>query len=620
MKLEASRRKYEEKQKALDAEYEERVRKEREALEEARRLEKERREEEEKQRQLELQRIEEERKRKEMFEKKAREVAAASRKAERKKAEKEMSRFAVRMEGTISLSKPPPGTMIAGPLEQEAAVRLSVRAGSLIGGYADPYEIDFPSFEETEENAHISVANALKKATDGVVSALELQAMSGDGAFALMEEPEKAHWMSLVNLRSSLSALAALDSKLRAISGANARLNMEDIGFQCRTESGVLPADHPFSYQSMYGKFLNAILEGSNEVETINTFLEYMEEANNKFYDGLEIPLGIGSAPRQMGACLEIAHFIDRILFARPSKESDAPAWFETCVEFSRQQVRALLGTAQEDSLEDFSNMFAAAVGPNHPIVAEVARLALKNTSQERKILLEERDRLMKSKIAAKLLEEEWPDEEEIRKARAEDREAKTPVAERIWALKNVAGTLSMGSKGELSRARQLLEQAVLLKQQVCGEADHAAVFPEAISLFQVIRREEEWRKDASGLASLLLRILMNISSGYQKGGDSLSAAVVLEYGLRQCEDAAGLKNQATTRAVRTLEKVLPALDSAELNILSDYRGKDAEIEDVLRGSFTDQLGAYQDGTERHRFAAWNDEGAKMLPPFGARC
>lgn len=35
------------------------------------------------------------------------------------------------------------------------------------------------------------------------------------------------------------------------------------------------------------------------------------------------------------------------------------------------------------------------------------------------------------------------------------------------------AGTLSMGGPGERARARQLLEQAVLLKQQYAGAPDH---------------------------------------------------------------------------------------------------------------------------------------------------
>ena len=44
--------------------------------------------------------------------------------------------------------------------------------------------------------------------------------------------------------------------------------------------------------------------------------------------------------------------------------------------------------------------------------------------------------------LAAKLLEEEWPDQAETAAARLAEREAATPVPERVWALRNVASTL----------------------------------------------------------------------------------------------------------------------------------------------------------------------------------
>ena len=115
--------------------------------------------------------------------------------------------------------------------------------------------------------------------------------------------------------------------------------------------------------------------------------------------------------------------------------------------------------------------------------------------------------------------EEEWPDAKEIKAARRAEEEAKTPIPERCWALRNVAGaaaecggvgkvrvmllgirrvagyaagalagyrcgivfcclpgTLSMGGPGERARARQLLEQAVQLKQQFAGAPDHPGV------------------------------------------------------------------------------------------------------------------------------------------------
>ena len=72
-----------------------------------------------------------------------------------------------------------------------------------------------------------------------------------------------------------------------------------------------------------------------------------------------------------------------------------------------------------------------------------------------------------------RLLEEEWPDESEITAARIKEREAAVPVPERVWALRNVAGTLSLGGPGERLRARRLLEQAVMLKESWLESAEH---------------------------------------------------------------------------------------------------------------------------------------------------
>ena len=71
-------------------------------------------------------------------------------------------------------------------------------------------------------------------------------------------------------------------------------------------------------------------------------------------------------------------------------------------------------------------------------------------------------------------LEEEWPDSSDIAAERAAQREAATPLPERVWALRNVAATLALGGPGELSRARQLLEKALQLKQEsVDGTTEH---------------------------------------------------------------------------------------------------------------------------------------------------
>ena len=98
-----------------------------------------------------------------------------------------------------------------------------------------------------------------------------------------------------------------------------------------------MPADHPLSYQQTYAQLLDRIVEDPSSQETVALFVEAADECNGAFYKDLE-PYG-GDQGQKVGFCLFLAHFIDRSLYARPARESDAPAWFETCVEFVRRRL-----------------------------------------------------------------------------------------------------------------------------------------------------------------------------------------------------------------------------------------------------------------------------------------
>ena len=79
----------------------------------------------------------------------------------------------------------------------------------------------------------------------------------------------------------------------------------------------------------------------------------------------------------------------------------------------------------------------------------------------------------LQAELAAQLLEEEWPDENEMKAARMAAREEATPVPERAWALRNVASTLALGGPGETARARSLLTKALTLKEQWLESPEH---------------------------------------------------------------------------------------------------------------------------------------------------
>ena len=620
--LEASRKQYEETQRKLDEEYQERLRKEQEALAEARRVEQERREAEERVRQEELSRRERERQEREEAERRAREEAAAARVQARRDAEKEMAKFAVRLEGTVEVSVPPAGTLLPGPMQEEARLRLIAQTSSLMGGPGAAVQEDFHLASDMASAAPALVASAARCGVENVLSALQLQKMSGEGPLTLMEPPEIDNWMRTAVARTSLNGLAECDKFDRPSTAPNlsssATLLLSST-FDCRTESGVLPAEHPLSYQQAYSQLLDRIVEDPGNQETMVLFMEAANECNAAFYK--DLTSYNGDQGRKLGVCLFLAHFVDRSLYARPARESDAPAWFETCVEFCRKRLNEAFSGAPDDTLSTVSSLVSVVLGESHPVAVELTHLAERNTSEQTKLATAERERARQAMLAAKLLEQEWPDEEELRRERAKDREAKTPVTERIWALRNVASSLAIGNAGEVSRARQLLEQAVLLKQDMCEAKDHPAVFPEALLLHRVVRGRSEWKEDASGVATLFLKIATNIAEGYVRLGDVCSACIVLEMALKETEDAfTSLRNSATLRCVNRLEELSSQLSPGDNAVLAASRGDRDRVENSLTKAFTEQLGAHQkDGilAARRRHELWNEDGARMLDRLG---
>jgi len=618
--LEASRKEYEETQRKLDEEYQERLRKEQEALAEARRLDQEHREREQRERQEDLARRERERLEREAAEQRAREEAAAARVQARRDAENEMSKFAVRLEGSLEVSVPPAGTLLPGPMREEAIVRLTARTSSLMGGEGQVCEQDFHLLADMAAAAPSVVASAARSGVDNVASAFQLQKMGGQGPLMLMEPPEMDNWMRCAVARATLKGLASLTASNMASDMASASPAAHT--FDCRTESGVLPADHPLSYQQVFAQLLDRVVEDPSSPDTVGLFMEVAGEANDAFNEGLG-SLGkhhhhhsLSATSQKLGVCLFLAHFIDRSLYARPARESDAPAWFETCVEFCRKRLNEAFAGSPSDSLSPLSSIVTVVLGESHPMAVELADMAVRNTSEQTNLAVAERERARKAILAAKLLEEEWPDEEELRKARAREREATTPVTERIWALRNVASSLAIGNSGEVSRARQLLEQAVLIKQDMCESKDHPAVFPEALLLLKVIRGPSEWKEDASGVASLFLKISMNIADGYVRLEDLCSACIALELALNETEDAfVSLRNGATLRCVKRLEELSSQLSAEDCAALAASRRDQERVENLLSDAFTDSLGAYQkDGmATRRKHELWDEEGARML-------
>ena len=335
--------------------------------------------------------------------------------------------------------------------------------------------------------------------------------------------------------------------------------------------------------------------------------------------DPLLAPAGLDRAPRLLGSALVGAHLLARAYAERPALEMEAPAWFEALVELTRQHMRGAAVGAPPDTLPPLAALLGAVLGGEHPLAREAAALGEANTSAAARAAREERERARTAALAASLLKEEWPDEAELRAARAAEREATTPVPERCWALRNVASTLALGGASERGQARHMLEKAVLLKQRAAGAADHPSVLPELAPLAKLLAGEAGWEEDAAGAATLALRVYGGVADAYAAAGDAASAVALLEAAVRRHEKAAGVRHPAVAAATRRSEALLGSLDAGEREaVAAARRGGDDLLARVV-GALTEELGAYvasggsQGGS---RAAQWDERGVGLVGPL----
>ncbi|PSC67518.1 hypothetical protein C2E20_8825 isoform B [Micractinium conductrix] len=612
---EVQRAEYELKQSKLDAEMAARAEQERQIIEEqraaARAAEDQRRREEEERRR----KVEEERRQREEQAQREREEAIRAKIEERRRLEKSQKKFGMRLEGSLGVERPPRGTLLPGPLQKEASVRVAASCATLLGGAAAPDPSDFASLAEAREGLPRVAGQACRAAADAYASAMRLQSMAGEGVLQWIDDTELQHWAAVAAARASVAAVAAGEPVLQRFQQAGSAAS-QPASFQCRTELGVLPADQPQRTDMLLRRVITSIESGDKAGGGL-LLDDMLEAAAELFVRDLPACPRLGQqGVALMSAALLLSHLLSRALAERPWGTSDAPAWFEATAAVVRTKLREAAGGAPRDSLQLPATLLAAVLGAANPVAEEVSRLAESNLSSEARKEREEQEWRAASELAAKLVAEEWPDTAEIKAARRAEEEAKTPIPERCWALRNVAGTLSMGGAGERARARKLLEQAVLLKQQFAGAPDHPGVLPELLPLVALLAADPEWQRDAAGAAALALACLNRVAAGYRAQGDALSVAILLEAGLRKLEELAGVRHAAVKAAMRASDAALEGLTAEQRAAVAAVRPQyEATVARVV-AALTDELGAYQKGKASTRVQRWDAEGAALVGPL----
>ena len=604
---ETKRAEYESKQAVFENEMKRRTEQEQKLLEQKRAAARAEEESRRLQREREQKRREEERRQRDAEEQRLREDAIRKKIETRRRVEKEKKRFAMRLEGSVVFEKPPKGTIARGPLQKPAQVRLIINCSTLLSGPLQQQVLDVASTSEIPDVLPGLVGQQCRAAAQAHVSGMRLQNMvSDDGPLLWMDNVELTHWEELAATKAAVAGLRAAERALEK--------RGEVVAFQVRSEYAVLPKGHDKNTADMLRRAIHLIEQGDVLTAKEAVLAEMLEFADEEFYSDLyPLPAELQKAPKMLGSALVMAHLLNRTSVERPALVSDAPAWFEAAVGLMRRVLAESVSSAPADSLAPMANLLLGSIGFEHPVARELRTLADSNESAAVKRQRSDRAKLQEAELAARLLEEEWPDENEMKALRAEEREARTPVPERTWALRNVANTLALGGPGERGRARELLERAVLLKQKFAGSVDHPGTLPELSSLVDLLSSTEQWKTDAAGAASLAIRICRNMSDAYQKNNDPVSASILLYAALQKYEEIAGLASASVKSAARQADVIMDTLSSDQRTFVSAASQKGAEIIERIVGSLTDELGAYQSEAGKSKVQEWNERGVQMI-------
>eukprot|EP00873_Tetraselmis_striata_P000543 jgi/Tetstr1/420807/TSEL_011883.t1 len=602
---EAQREAYQEKEVAMAAELEERTAKERAIREEAaakRRAE------------LEAKRRKEEEAARVAAEAKAAAEAARlaeleeARRAAREEAAKlrKMSKkFALGMDATVTVAPAQKGAVTEGPLERAAVVQITAGCTSALGGPGDTYEMLFASLDDAKRGAAGVVGMAARSAADAYISAVRLQQMMGQGALQSMDDLELQHWMRQAVYRVESKGADKLEAMLTKFSSRRQQLVEEELSV--RTPRLVLPVDNPKSCRALLEEAAAKIENdqmgdiGSGDADDASAsgpsgatkiLLQLMKKEEDEIAgDGVQ-------PPRHGAEALLLAHFLDRVLDLRPSKTSDAPAWFEAAAALSRRLLAHSCQGAAEDSLSPVAQAVMHALPDSHPITNALLELEQRNLSALTRAMMEEKQRIIQAELQERLLKEEWPDREELAAARMEEIEANTPVPERCWALRNVAGTLTMGGPGERQRALTMLERALALKEQYYKSQLHPGLLAELEMLASLLERDHLlWAAAAKANKLRILEVVRLVAARYRLDGDPLGAAVLQAGAAAECAEFLGPSNQLASAMAAEARGWLKELGPEAVKQASkQLAATEGRVIKQLAIDFTENLGVYKQG------------------------
>lgn len=286
---------------------------------------------------------------------------------------------------------------------------------------------------------------AAKRITGAFAGDARTRSFSGLGPLTVLDDNELDHWARLLRVRVAADAEAVVwrlmaEAEVEARRGRGGRTQRAS-EFALVDVRDVAPPQDEASVRGRIERAVDAL--GSSSATDAAALVEQV------ITEERDVLVAASKLERARAAfyatALVLAYFLD-CAAKRPDATADGLA---ACASFASDMLvgmqRAQEGSTWNSFFLDGGERLAFTdsavsvvkdvVGEEHPLAKLIDALLLPS-----------------AKAAAAADEEDWPDEAEVRAARIADAQQAAPVPERVWAMRNAAGT-----------ARDCVERALLI-------------------------------------------------------------------------------------------------------------------------------------------------------------
>ena len=251
------------------------------------------------------------------------------------------------------------------------------------------------------------------------------------GPLTVLDDTELDHWARLLRVRVAADAEAVVwrllaEAEVEARRGRGGRAQRTS---ECATVDvrDVAPPQDPASFKGRVVAAVDALCS-STGAEAASLLEQVIAEER-------DVLVGATKLERARASFLALALVLAYFLDCAAKRLDTTPDGLATCASFASDM---LVGMQRTQDGTTWNSFFLD--GERLAFTDGAIRLA-KDLVGETHPLAKQLDAIMlPAAKAAVAVEEEWPDEAEVRAARIADAQQSAPVPERVWAMRNAAG------------------------------------------------------------------------------------------------------------------------------------------------------------------------------------